>query len=120
VAKASKQQNTVEPVAEKAGQEPAQAKTTVIDLPRSIGLRQLADILHVNSINIIKQLMRNGIMANINQIIDYDTAASIVSSFGFKPHLTPLKEQMLANAVEESKKNAATGKRLRTCNRVPR
>jgi translation initiation factor IF-2 len=48
--------------------------------------------------------MRNGIMANINQIIDYDTAASIVSSFGFKPHLTPLKEQMLATAVEESKK----------------
>ncbi len=104
MAKASKQQNTVEPVAEKAGQEPAQAKTSVIDLPRSIGLRQLADILHVNSINIIKQLMRNGIMANINQIIDYDTAASIVSSFGFKPHLTPLKEQMLATAVEESKK----------------
>ena len=104
MAKASKQQNTVEPVAEKAGQEPAQAKTPVIDLPRSIGLRQLADMLHVNSINIIKQLMRNGIMANINQIIDYDTAASIVSSFGFKPHLTPLKEQMAATAVEESKK----------------
>jgi translation initiation factor IF-2 len=61
-------------------------------------------MLHVDSINIIKQLMRNGIMANINQIIDYDTAASIVSSFGFKPHLTPLKEQMAATAVEESKK----------------
>ena len=104
MAKASKQQNTVEPVAEKAGQEPTQAKTPVIDLPRSIGLRQLADILHVDSINIIKQLMRNGIMANINQIIDYDTAASIVASFGFKPHLTPLKDQMAATAVEESKK----------------
>jgi len=104
VAKASKQENTVEPVAEKSGQEPAEAKTPVIDIPRSIGLRQLADILHVDSINIIKQLMRSGIMANINQIIDYDTAASIVSSFGYKPHLTPLKEQMLATAVEESKK----------------
>ena len=104
MAKASKQENTVEPVAEKAGQEPAPAKTPVIDIPRSIGLRQLADMLHVDSINIIKQLMRNGIMANINQIIDYDTAASIVSSFGFKPHLTPLKDQMAATAVEESKK----------------
>ena len=104
MAKASKQENTVEPVAEKSGQEPAEAKTPVIDIPRSIGLRQLADILHVDSINIIKQLMRSGIMANINQIIDYDTAASIVSSFGYKPHLTPLKEQMLATAVEESKK----------------
>jgi translation initiation factor IF-2 len=104
VAKASKQENTVEPVAEKKGQEPAQPKIPVIDIPRSIGLRQLADILHVDSINIIKQLMRNGIMANINQIIDYETAASVVSSFGFKPHLTPLKDQMAATAVEESKK----------------
>ena len=105
MAKASKQENTVEPVAGKKGQEQEQPKTPVIDIPRSIGLRQLADILHVDSINIIKQLMRNGIMANINQIIDYETAASIVSSFGFKPHLTPLKEQMAATAVEESKKH---------------
>jgi translation initiation factor IF-2 len=104
VAKASKQENTVEPVAGKKGPEQEQPKIPVIDIPRSISLRQLADILHVDSINIIKQLMRNGIMANINQIIDYETAASIVSSFGFKPHLTPLKDQMAATAVEEGKK----------------
>jgi translation initiation factor IF-2 len=104
VAKASKQENTVETAAGKKGPEQEQPKTPVIDIPRSISLRQLADILHVDSINIIKQLMRNGIMANINQIIDYQTAASIVSSFGFKPHLTPLKDQMAATAVEESKK----------------
>jgi len=104
VAKASKQENIIEPAAEKTGQEPEQPQIPVIDLPRSISLRQLAEILHVDSISIIKQLMRNGIMANINQVIDYGTAASLVSSFGYKPHLTPLKEQMLATAAEESKK----------------
>jgi translation initiation factor IF-2 len=102
--RASKQEKTTVPAAEKAEPEPAQAKVPVIDLPRSISVRQLADILNVDSIYIIKQLMRNGIMANINQIIDYETAASIVTTLGLKPHLTPLKDQMMASAAEEGKK----------------
>jgi translation initiation factor IF-2 len=104
VAKASKKENIVEPAAEKPGKEPEPDKTPVIDLPRSIGVRQLAEILNIDSISIIKQLMRNGIMANINQIIDYETAASIVASLGYKPHLTPLKDHLLARAAEESKR----------------
>jgi translation initiation factor IF-2 len=104
VAKAGKQEHNTEPAAEKAEKETAQAKIPVLDIPRTISVRQLSELLDVNSINIIKQLMRNGIMANINQIIDYDTAAPIISSFGFKPHLTPLKDQMMADAAEESKK----------------
>ena len=102
--KASKPENTVEPAAEKPGKEPAQDKTPVMDIPRSISVRQLAEMLKIDSISIIKQLMRNGIMANINQIIDYDTAATIVAGFGFKAHLKPMKDQLLANAAEESKR----------------
>ncbi len=102
--RASKPEKPAVPAAEKAAQEPAQAKVPVIDLPRSIGVRQLAELLDVDSIYIIKQLMRNGIMANINQIIDYDTAAAIVTTVGLKPHLTPLKDQMMATAAEEGKK----------------
>ena len=104
MAKAGKPENTVEPAAQKSAKEPAQDKTPVLDIPRSISVHQLANILNIDSISVIKQLMRNGIMANINQIIDYDTAAPIVSSLGYKPHLTPIKEQMLASAVEESKR----------------
>ena len=76
----------------------------VIDIPRSIGVRQMADLLQVDSIQVIKQLMRNGIMANINQVIDYDTAAAIITGFGFKPRFKPLKDQQMAKAAEESKK----------------
>jgi len=104
LARASKQEKPAAPAAEKAAQEATQAKVPVIDLPRSIGVRQLAELLDVDSIYIIKQLMRSGIMANINQIIDYETAATIVASLGLKPHLTPLKDQMMASAAEESKK----------------
>jgi translation initiation factor IF-2 len=103
-AKATKPENTAEPVAEKTVKEPAAAKVPVIDIPRSIGVRQLADMLQVDSILVIKQLMRNGIMANINQVIDYDTAAAIVAGFGFKARLKPLKDQQMASAAEEHKK----------------
>jgi translation initiation factor IF-2 len=92
------------PAAEKPAPEAAKPAVQIIDIPRSIGVRQLADILQVDSINVIKQLMRNGIMANINQIIDFDTASNIVAGFGFKARLKPLKEQQLAPAAEEGKK----------------
>jgi translation initiation factor IF-2 len=104
VPRAGKSQDTVEPVAEEAAEKPAAAKTPVMDLPRFISVRQLAERLKVDSILVIKQLMRNGIMANINQVIDYETAAAIVSGFGYKPHLKPLKEQQMATAAEEHKK----------------
>jgi translation initiation factor IF-2 len=84
--------------------EAAPANVPVIDLPRSIGVRQLADMLQVDSILVIKQLMRNGIMANINQVIDFETAANIVAGLGFKARLKPMKEQQMATAAEEGKK----------------
>jgi translation initiation factor IF-2 len=102
--RASKQPRPEGPVVEKTAKEPAAPKMPVMELPRSISVRQLAELLHVDSILVIKQLMRNGIMANINQIIGFDTASPIVSAFGFKPHLKPLKDQQMATAAEESKK----------------
>ncbi len=102
--RASKPRKTAAPAAEKPVKEPEQDKTPVLNLPRSISVRQLAAMLNIDAINIIKQLMRNGIMANINQVIDYETAAPIVASFGFKPHLTPIKDQMMATAAEEGKR----------------
>jgi len=57
--------------------------TQQIGLPPVITVKQLADQIGVSGIEIIKQLMRNGVMANINQSLDYDVAASVVSDFGF-------------------------------------
>jgi len=104
VVKAKKLEDVVEPVVEKVSKKTSQPKVRLIDIPRSLGIRQLADLLQVDSIQIIKQLMRNGIMANINQVIDYDTAAAVVAGFGYQARLKPLKDQQLASAAEESKK----------------
>ncbi|MFN3975420.1 MAG: translation initiation factor IF-2 N-terminal domain-containing protein, partial [Dehalococcoidia bacterium] len=47
----------------------------VVELPPAITVRQLAEALGVSPIEVIKQLMRNGVMATINQAVDFDTAA---------------------------------------------
>jgi translation initiation factor IF-2 len=39
----------------------------------------------VSAVEIIKELMKNGVMASINQIIDFDTAAIVATDFGFEP-----------------------------------
>jgi len=45
-------------------------------------VRQLSESLNVSAVEIIKQLMRQGFMANINQYLDYETAASVAESLG--------------------------------------
>ena len=100
----SQPDDVAEAAAAKPAKKAATPKVPVIDLPDSIGVRQLADLMHADTIQVIKQLMRHGIMANINQVIDYETAAAIVTAFGGKPRLKSVKAQRLATAAAESKK----------------
>ena len=54
-----------------------------IILPPSITVRELSERLNASPINVIKTLMSNGVMANINQQIDFDTAAIVASELGY-------------------------------------
>lgn len=54
-----------------------------IELPASITVRDLAQRMQASPIQVIKILMSNGVMANINQQIDFDTAAVVASELGF-------------------------------------
>jgi len=69
---------------------PAEAKANVVEVPHSVSVRQLADLMQVSAIDIIKQLMRNGIFANINQVIDYEAAAKVIAALGYEAQLKPL------------------------------
>ncbi|KAA3662941.1 MAG: translation initiation factor IF-2 [Chloroflexi bacterium] len=57
---------------------------TVLELPDFISVRELSERMGVSPINVIKELMGNGIMANINQEIDFDTAAIVAEEMGFE------------------------------------
>ena len=54
-----------------------------IELPASIVIRDLAQIIEQSPIDVIKKLMSNGVMASINQSVDFDTAAIVVAEYGF-------------------------------------
>jgi translation initiation factor IF-2 len=59
----------------------------VIEIPTNITIRELAERIETSPIDVIKQLMANGVMANINQLIDFDTAAIVMGELGFEAQL---------------------------------
>lgn len=64
-----------------------------LELPDFITVRELAALMDVSPINVIKELMTNGIMANINQQIDFDTAAIVAEEFGFAVETQQAEEE---------------------------
>ena len=72
---------------------------TNIQLPYSIVVRELAEKLGTSAVQVIKILMSNGVMASINQTIDFDTAAVVATELGFEPQME--QEEEVAEDVGE-------------------
>ena len=66
-----------------------------IQIPHVLTVKDLGDLLGVSPVEVIKELMKNGVMASINQSIDFDTAAIVAHDLGFEP------EEAKSTAVEE-------------------
>ncbi len=67
-------------------------KVEIYELPPVMTVKELADELGVGFGEIIRKLIDNGVMASINQQIDYDTAAIVAAELGFETHeLAPVK-----------------------------
>ena len=58
--------------------------STSIELPNTIVIRDLAQKIEKSPIEVIKKLMANGVMATINQSVDFDTAAIVMAEYGFE------------------------------------
>jgi translation initiation factor IF-2 len=96
----------------------AAAKAPVIEIPASLSVKELADLLHITSIEAIKQLMRNGIMANINQIITYEVASSVATGFGYETK-PKTKTKSSASAAGRIKKQVREEKGADLVSRPP-
>jgi translation initiation factor IF-2 len=68
-------------------------------------VRQLADLVGISAIDIIKQLMRNGIMAHINQVINYEAAAAVATNLGYEVHQQPRTAGRLAGTIRDVKRH---------------
>lgn len=82
----------------------AEIKNKVIEIPPMLTVRELAERLGTSPISVIKELMNNGIMASINQSIDFDTAAIVGEELGFE--LVPVHVEEESPAEEISKVSA--------------
>ena len=67
-------------------------QTKPIELPGVIAIRDLAEKIEASPIDIIKLLMANGVIANINQQIDFDTAAIVLGEMGFEAELEKIDQ----------------------------
>ena len=75
----------------------------LILVPDYLTVRELADRMDTSPIDVMKKLIANGIMASINQEIDYETAALIIEEFGFeaKSETTVAEEKAEEERAEE-------------------
>jgi translation initiation factor IF-2 len=54
-------------------------------IPETITVQELANRMAERGVDVVKSLMRMGVMATVNQVIDADTAELVVSEFGHRP-----------------------------------
>lgn len=88
-------------------QKPVKPQTLEVSIPEMITVSDLAHKMSIKASELIKRLMKMGVMANINQPLDQDTAMLLVEEMGHKAttakDATP--EAFLENADEMNTKD---------------
>jgi translation initiation factor IF-2 len=69
---------------EEEKKEETSTKGNAIEIPAVISVKEFAEKTGLNAAKVIGELMKNGILANINQQIDFDTASIIAADLGLK------------------------------------
>lgn len=72
---------------------PAAPSIHEVSIPEAITVAELASRMSVKAAEVIRQLIKLGVMATINQVLDQDTAVLIVEEMGHKVKL--LKENQI-------------------------
>ncbi len=80
-----------------------------IELPTTVTVKDLAELLAVNPADVIRELIKSGIFATINQLIDRDTASLVAGELGFEvaEAATPGAQAAAAAPGEEARPEAA-------------
>ncbi|HIY34418.1 MAG TPA: translation initiation factor IF-2 [Candidatus Eubacterium faecigallinarum] len=81
-----------------------------VEIPEEITVGALASLLRMTATEVIKKLMVLGVMASVNEVIDYDTAAIVATELGAKVKkqvVVTIEEQIIEEEVEDDE-NAVT------------
>ncbi len=71
-----------------------------LDLPAAVTIADLASVMEVGAVEVIKELMRNGYMFTINDVIEHDVASLVAPGFGFG--VLPLDAESAADSGSTS------------------
>jgi translation initiation factor IF-2 len=82
---------------------PPKAVLTSITIPETLTVKELAESLKKTSTEIIKKLMSFGVMATLNNDVDFDTATIIAEEYGVKTEkaVQVSEEDILFDDIEE-------------------
>ena len=71
-------------------------------LPQTLTVKNLAELVDESPVDVIKQLMRNGIMVGMNQVIDHNVAALVTTAYGIRVRVVGKDEEAgsLSSTVE--------------------
>jgi len=72
-----------------------------VELPSSVSVTDLAAALSVSHADVIKELIRNGIFATINQSIDFDTASLVAGELGIETVERGVAQRAAAEAAAQ-------------------
>ena len=61
-----------------------------LSIASSITLGDLAEVMNVSNVELIKEFIRRGYMLTVNEVIEHDIAAMVTPSFGF--HAVEIKD----------------------------
>lgn len=81
-----------------------------ITVPEEITVGDLAKLLRMTATEVIKKLMSLGVMATVNEVIDYDTAEIVATELGAKVEkevVVTIEDQIIEEEVEDDE-NAVT------------
>ncbi len=87
--------------------EKARKQQLTVNIPDEISVGELASRLKVTASEVIKKLMMLGVMANVNQIVDYETAYLVADELGAKVNheVTVTIEEKLFDETEDTEEN---------------
>ena len=74
-----------------------------VGIPESVSVAELAQKMSVKAAELIKVLMKMGMMATINEVLDQETAQLIVEEMGHKPKLlseNEIEEELVQTEIE--------------------
>ena len=79
-----------------------------LEIPSVLTVKDFAQILDLPVTQVISELIRNGVMASMNQKIDYDTAAIIAADLGFEATELSLEDKIEIDREKRIKEKLAT------------